>query len=60
MTNNLAVLFGYERDDTIAGFSQLFHELSLGQLTEGRRNYPVNSLPVAWVFIAEVNHEDIE
>ncbi len=56
MTDNFAAFIGHQRDDTIAGFSQFFNEVSLGQLTEGRRNDMVNSIPVAWVFIADVNH----
>ena len=56
MTDNLAVFLGHQRDDTIAAFSQFFYEFRLGQLTEGRRNNLVNSFPVAWAFIADVNH----
>jgi len=56
MSNNLAVFHGHQRDDTIAGFSQLVYEFSLGRLTEGRPNDLVNIFPVAWSFIANVKH----
>ena len=56
MTDNLAVFIGHQRDDAVAGFSQFFYKFSLSQLTEGRRNDLVNSLPVAWAFIADDNH----
>jgi len=59
MTDNLAVFFGYERDNAIAGSSQFFYEFSLSRLTEGRRNDLVNSFPVRWTFIADVNHHPI-
>jgi len=56
MTDNLAVFIGHQREDSVAGFSQFFCEFSLSQLTEGRRNDLVNSIPVGWAFIADVNH----
>ncbi len=55
MTDNLAVFLGHQRDNTVAA-SQFFNKLSLSQLTEGRRHDLVNSFPVAWVFIADINH----
>lgn len=59
MTNNLAVFFGYKRDHAIADSSQFFYEVSLSRLTEGSRNNLVNSFPVLWAFIADVNHYQI-
>jgi hypothetical protein len=56
MTDNLAVFIGHQRDHAVAGFSQFFYEFSLSRLAEGRRNDLVNSFPVAWAFIADVNH----
>ena len=59
MTHNFAVLLGHKRDDTIPRFSQFFYEFSFIQLTERRRNDPVNSFPVLWTFISNVNHRQI-
>ena len=56
MTDNLAVFIGHQRDNAVAGFSQFFYKISLSQLTERRRHNLVNSFPVAWVFIADINH----
>ncbi len=56
MTDNLAVFLGHQRDDDVAGLSQLFYEISLSQLTEGRRNDLVDSFRVGWAFIADINH----
>ena len=59
MTDNLAVFFGYERDDAITGFSQFLYEFSLGRVKEGRGNDLVNCFPVLWTFIPDVNHKPI-
>ena len=57
MTDYFAVLLGYQRHDAAAVFSQFLHEFSLCRLAEGRQNCLVNSFPVAWAFVAEVNHD---
>jgi hypothetical protein len=52
VTDYLAVVIGHKRYNGVASLSQLSYEFSLRQLTEGGRDHLVNSLPVAWVFIA--------
>lgn len=59
MKDSLAVLFGYERDEAIAGFPQFFYEFSFSRSPEGRQNDLVNSFPVRLIFIADGNHHPI-
>ena len=59
MTDNLAVLFGHERDDAVAVSSQFLYEFSLGRATERRGNDLVNSFPVLSSFITYGNHHAI-
>ena len=56
MTRDSTVLLRDQRDDTVARFSQFFHKLSFGRLTKGGRNGLVNSFPIPWAFIANVDH----
>lgn len=56
MPDNLAVFIGHQRDGAVAGFSQFFYEFCLSRLAEDGRNDLVNSFPVAWAFIADINH----
>ena len=56
MTDNLAVFFGYQRDNTIAGFAQSFYEFSFGRSTKGGRNDLADYFPVVFAFLADLNH----
>jgi hypothetical protein len=56
MTRDSTVLLRDQRDDTVARFSQFFHKLSFGRLAKGGRNGLVNSFPIPWAFIANVDH----
>jgi len=59
MTYNFAVILCHKRDDAIPRFSQFLYEFSFSRLTESRRDDLVNSVPVLWTFISNVNHHQI-